>query len=292
MAFAGGWTSAFAALTVLSCCGLAGAFGEANGGGSGASEVTPAVRQAGASGPELAYDVASVRESKPDPRGYTSTFRDPPQLGRLDFENIRADNLVNVAYGVEFYQISGGPDWAHTKLFTIHARSEAADAVLARMSVKEASAAKHQMLQALLAERFKLQVHWTTKELPVYALEVGKGGVKFKAADLSKGPEVPERCGPEGCQFSIRNQPISMLAWMLAGQTGGEVVDKTGLSGKYDIDLRWKGMASAEANDDGAGPPAPPLPTALQEQLGLKLGGTRAPVRVLVIDHMEMPSEN
>ncbi len=79
---------------------------------------------------------------------------------------------------------------------------------------------------------------------------------------------------------------------MLTGQTGGEVVDRTGLTGTYDFELRWSGMTSPETADNGNDPPAPPLPTALQAQLGLKLESSKAPVKVLVIDHIEMPSEN
>ena len=94
--------------------------------------------------------------------------------------------------------------------------------------------------------------------------------------------------------FTLRNQPIGQLLGILTGQAGGEVQDKTGLTGRYDFELRWKGMAAADAGEDNGSDaaPAPPLPTALQEQLGLKLEGAKAPVKVLVIDHVEMPSEN
>ncbi len=127
---------------------------------------------------ELSFDVASIRENERDPRGYTQRFDDPPHLGRVDLENWPAIQIVQMAYGLNFYQVTGGPDWAQSKLFTVHARSDAAiSETLAKMNEKDAHAAKGQMLQALLVERFHLKVHWTTKEFPVFALVVSKGGL-------------------------------------------------------------------------------------------------------------------
>jgi uncharacterized protein (TIGR03435 family) len=140
------------------------------------------------------------------------------------------------------------------------------------------------MLQSLLADRFKLRLHYETREQPIYELVVAKGGLKLK-------PLPPDQ-RPGGGRFvrgeiALNGRSVATLAHFLTQFAGRSVVDKTSLAGNYDIDLKW-------TPDDQQGTPdaGPTLFTALQEQLGLKLISAKGPVQVLVVDHAERPSEN
>jgi uncharacterized protein (TIGR03435 family) len=149
------------------------------------------------------------------------------------------------------------------------------------------------MQQSLLADRFKLKTHYETKEMPMYELVPAKSGPK-----LSKAPSSVTTAA----QFSIGNSMIRSKAMTMDVLTqilesrpeiGGRlIVNKTGLSGLYDLSLKW---APTTANVGGASTPdadGPSLFTAIEEQLGLKLVPTKGPGQVLVIDHIERPSEN
>jgi uncharacterized protein (TIGR03435 family) len=169
------------------------------------------------------------------------------------------------------------------------------------------------MLQPALAERFKLKVHSETKQLPVYELIVAKGGAKLKEATAgdtyANGIKGPDGVGRGGMmrsgpgQLTAQAVPMTSLANLLSQQLHRTVLDKTGLTAKYDLELNWtpdqgsdpmfKGPEGspqrADAAPDSSGPS---IFTALQEQLGLKLQSANGPVETLVIDHVEMPSEN
>jgi uncharacterized protein (TIGR03435 family) len=168
------------------------------------------------------------------------------------------------------------------------------------------------MLQALLAERLNLQVHRETKELPIYALVIAKNGPKFQEGKL--GDTYPNgfkglNGAPVGAgmmrmgagEWTGQGIPIANLVGSLSRRLGRTVVDKTGLTGKYDFTLRWTpddnpvspkepgGAPDAAALPDSSGPS---IFTALQEQLGLKLESQKGPVETIVIDHVERPSQN
>ena len=163
------------------------------------------------------------------------------------------------------------------------------------------------MVQELLAERFKLKLHHETKELPMYAMTVVKSGVKMTPVAAvpvpadGAAPAKPQGSGIRGMgrgQLQGMNTTPDLLANVLGSQPeigGRMVLDKTGLTGKYDFMLKWTpdaGMAGAV--DAGAVPESsgPSLFTALQEQLGLRLDATKGMVDTIVIDSVEMPSEN
>jgi uncharacterized protein (TIGR03435 family) len=167
------------------------------------------------------------------------------------------------------------------------------------------------MFQQLLADRFQLKVHWETRELPVYALVVTKKGAKLQPAkDTTGNTGTSSNSHGSGVQFTATGQTLAQLAESLtsaaAHDLGREVIDRTGIEGKYDVSLNWTrdtGAASAgpDSNTQDSGPSiftgntqdlGPSIFTAIQEQLGLKLEPSKGPVRVLVIDHAEMPSEN
>jgi uncharacterized protein (TIGR03435 family) len=164
------------------------------------------------------------------------------------------------------------------------------------------------MLQAILENRFQLNVHRETKELPIYSLAVAEAGKLHEAegdcsppsklpAPIKPGmPPPPPPCGSLRVFLGVgrldgQKVTVTQLVANLSQFTGRMVLDKTGLTGKYDIDLTWtpeKGLPPLPRPD----PNGPSLFTALQEQLGLKLESQTGPVELLVIDHAEKPSEN
>ena len=178
----------------------------------------------------------------------------------------------------------------------------------------QAEPVRQHMLQVLLVDRFKLAVHRETKELPIYSLVVAKGGSKLHEAKPGdtypngiKGPDG--RPVPRGSHFmrmgrgELTAQGIGMddIAHLLTRQTGRTVVDNTGLKGNYDFTLHWTpDQIAPTPNGPGSGGPdsstssesGPSIFTAIQEQLGLKLESQKGPVEILVVDHVERPSEN
>jgi uncharacterized protein (TIGR03435 family) len=193
-------------------------------------------------------------------------------------------------------EISGLPDWAKTARYDILARVDGDDAEafkkLSNLSMQETIAAftarqptgEMLMMQSLLRDRFRLRVHWEAKERSVYALVVGKGGLRMKPAADPKHGEMSFSRG----HLAGKGVPISFLASLLALPVGRAVVDRTGVIGAYDFDLRF------DPQDDPVGKESndPDFLTAVQEQLGLKLQSTHASVPVLVVDHVEPPTPN
>jgi len=197
--------------------------------------------------------------------------------------------------------ISGLPGWTQTTRFDIQAKVDD-DKVegLSKLSLDERSAARSAMMRQMFIDRFKLKFHRETKDFPAYALVVAKGGPKLKEVDPGqlKNPGAdyhPGRLG--GRATEINGQAVTMadLARSLSSRTDREVVDQTGLTGKYDIALKWPAVVEGQpdapvtADDSRA-----ELFTAIQDQLGLKLEASHTPVVVdtVVVDHIEMPSEN
>ena len=151
------------------------------------------------------------------------------------------------------------------------------------------------MLQALLADRFVLKVHRITKELPVYALTIGKKGVKFKKSDGSKEPRLMFRgwSAPDGLRMIkliVENGSMQELVDLYAKFMDRPLVDKTGLQDRYDFTVDYE--ANPEAPSPFSQLSGPALFKAFEEQAGLKLEAIKAPVEILVIDHAEKPSAN
>jgi uncharacterized protein (TIGR03435 family) len=216
------------------------------------------------------FEVASVRLSPPD-AGFTSTSTYPSD--RFTARNATLDYLIQIAYGVEQYQISGKPDWLESQEYDIAAKAEG-DAGLSREQMQP-------LLQHLLEQRFHLKTHREQKEVPGYVLVLAKGEPKLQA---SKGANAGGQILPNGLQG--RNMSVRGLASMLVIPTGRPIVDNTGIEGMYDFNLKY-----APANDPNSS--LPDLFTALQEQLGLKLESQKVPVEMLVIDRVDrIPTEN
>ena len=219
--------------------------------------------------------------------------------GRVIGTNQTARNLIRNAFNVQPYQLIGGPDWMDSDRFDIVAK--AADADLDEKGMMPYPQFMLR-LQALLEDRFKMMTRWENRELPVYALVLvadGQLGPKLKVhageCDRARGgaPAPPGsaavNCGtrtnitPTGGKVTGSGIRMETFARNLAGATGRYVVDKTGLSGSYDLELEF----TPDQSPDTTGPS---LFTAMQEQLGLKLDSQRAPVDVLVIDRLERPA--
>lgn len=256
--------------------------------------------------PSMTFDVASIRESKPDlTAGVTVSSVDPPHSSLLRLTNNGVFNLLTMAYGVHFSQIVGLPDWTRGPLFNVDAKSDSSvDEKLAKLTDEEARLEKQHMMQVLLAGRFKLKVHWETKEGPIYNLVVAKSGAKLHAGgsmpptpselqswgDRKIPPVYQHGSSWAGFDFVGHQCSMESLAEVLTGQMGAPVVDKTGLTGTYDFDLRYLGRSEDDASDDPKMPR--PLTEALPDQLGLKLVSAKGEKQFLVIDHLERPSAN
>ena len=256
--------------------------------------------------PTLTFDLAAVRENTADlSHGYTMSTANPPHGSKFSATNHTARDLILQAYGLQSFQIIGGPDWLDRARFVIEAKSDAAtDEAMAKLSNDQARLEKQHMLQVLLADRFKLKVHQDTKDLPAFALVIAKNGLKMQEAKGEKpGPDELKRFGDRpipplyqlgdgrrGYQFFAHGASMTRITDMLAGQFNTTVVDKTGLTATYDFTLQYNGTVTAREIE---GVEAwPPLTTAIQDQLGLKLESIKAPTPTLVIDHLERPSEN
>jgi uncharacterized protein (TIGR03435 family) len=232
------------------------------------------------------FDVATIKPSDPSVPG--DWFR---VNGRnFTTHNISLVGLMKFAYGVHGKQIVNAPDWAEHETYDIAAVPDAEG----QPSDKQWKS----MLEKLMAERYKLTFHHEQRELAVFALTVGKDGPKNLAENSSGGslPGMFFRGTPGGIMLPAKNATMKDFTGLLQEVVLDKpVVDQTGLKGRYDFNLKW---APDESQFDGHMHPgdaadAPPnLFTAVQEQVGLKLETTKATVDVLVIDHVEKPSQN
>ena len=231
------------------------------------------------------FEVASLKDRDPKtPLRLVGIQRSP---GRMVSHCATLKALMFFAYDLTLSsRIEGLPDWAGTPCdsdFAIDTYE-----FQATMPVETTDAQARQMMQTFLAERFKLAIHRDTRNLPVYALTVAPGGFKLKpsepddAARIIACPEDDSRCHRVG---PLTSNSIGDLASLLGASLGRPVIDKSGLTERYHLDLRWAGDNSPNSS-------LPSLPTALRESFGLVLKSETGPVQVLVVDHAERPSPN
>jgi len=211
--------------------------------------------------------------------------------GQIRTGNLSIRDLMQYAYNLPKSQIVGGPGWLDSAMYDIDAKaSPEVDARLKAMSGEDAAQQKRLMVQALLKERFSLTTHEETRVLPVYDLVLAKGGAKIQPSHYN-GTSIDT--GRSHIHIQGGDDTIGLLARQLAQSQGRVVVNKTGLTGRYDLTLRWTPDDASTPMKSEADPNAPPgLFTAIQDQLGLKLESGKGPVQVLVIDHIEPPSAN
>jgi uncharacterized protein (TIGR03435 family) len=222
-----------------------------------------------------AFDAVSL---KPNNSGSNSSSSNTHN-GILTGSNVTLKNFIMRAYGMLDYQISG-PEWLQSERFDIAA--------------KPPSGADDKdfplMMRAMLAERFKLQAHGDTKVFPIYGLVAGKTGLKAEPVKDEGGTNMNSSRGYFKCE---RCSMTSVAAW-LARQMDRPVRDMTDLPGVYNLILNFT-LENADPIREGAEKKEvyPPLLTAIQEQWGLKLEPKKAPLEILVIDHIErVPTEN
>jgi bla regulator protein blaR1 len=266
--------------------------------------------------PAPTFDVASVKPNKSGDGGTRIMFQPG---GRFVATGITLKMLIRISYGVQDFQITQGPAWINSDKYDIEARGAAPDMGAMRNMTEEqrkaANEVRKQMIQALLADRFKLTLHKESKDAPIYALVVAKSGLKIKElppevkpapGEEPKGPpdkpdpDHPRRGGMRMGRGELKGEGIklSFLADALSDQVGRKVFDKTGLTGEYNFEMKWTPDESQGQGFKGPGDAPPPdvngptIFTAIQEQLGLKLDPQKGPVDFLVIDHAEKASEN
>jgi len=266
------------------------------------------------------FEVASVKPTKL--RGPIDT----PPGGRFIAVGNPLRTLIGFAYRVRSFQIIGGPSWVDTDLWEIQAKAEEGSVPAPQPRSRSiADAMKVDaialMLQSLLEDRFQLKLRHETRDFPAYELVVAKGGLKMRLDEdqtpLGTGgrstppPRLPNGLpvltrgmsriggGPRGMQFEANAIQMDLFVNTLANATNRTIIDKTGLTGLYDFKLEWAPdnlqapvSLTADAPPAASAPTGPSLTTALEEQLGLRLVSTKAPLEVLVIDSVQKPSEN
>ena len=268
------------------------------------------------------FDVASVKLNSNCGNGRGGG--DLPSNGRLTISCINVRALIQITYGsingtslnARQLRVLGGPAWLDSEFYDLNAKAEGG-ASLVQMAGP--------MLQALLEDRFKLKIHKEASDTPVYALTVAKGGPRLKAAkegscipiDLNNMPKrpapgeaIPTYCGGgsmrgNGTTTTVDSPGATLAEFagrMLANNVDWPIVDRTGLTGRFDIHMEFAHdiVSSGAVRLNGVESPAivapasdgSPIFTALQEQLGLKLTPDKSPIDVIVIDSIERPSEN
>jgi uncharacterized protein (TIGR03435 family) len=246
----------------------------------------------------LRFEVASIKQRATDDGRHPADWRDVDigsANGDRDFTmtNGSVGALILYAYPVQTNDVDRAPDWVRTDRYD----------VLAKASGATTRAQRQQMLQPLLAERFALKVRYAMEERPVYQLVMAK--VDQRAAGLepvencaairatpdqqapfdAQGHVTPCHFLTGGSGINSTGAPIASLATYISRDAGRPVIDATALQGDYAFSLEWNQHPDAADQD-----PRPPLTQSLEDRLGLKLRSARAPVRVLIVDHIERPS--
>jgi len=223
--------------------------------------------------PRRQFEVAVIKPSKAGDSSTHSSWSN----GRVTMQNLNVKQIIERAYGLQDYQISGAPGWLDTERYDIQAKAEE------RVPTEQLRV----MLQALLADRFRLESHLETKTVPAYALVIAKSGLKMKPVD-GEGHDMSSN----NTKLTARHSSMQNLADFLARRLDRPVVDETGVKESFDFTLEWSNERMQRAEAERGAPEGPTIFTALPEQLGVKLEARKAPVDILVIDRVERPSEN
>lgn len=273
-------------------------------------QVRGAAAQTTAVSSQLQFDAVSIRANKSG--RLSGNLSMPPDGDGLIVRNVPLQRVVEFAFNFRFDDlVYGGPNWARSERYDVIAKVAEADLpAYHKLSVDQQRA----MLQVVLRERCGLRAHLESKEIPVYALVVVKGGSRMrelKANDPVPGPTT----GPNGeiahedaiftSRGQLRSEGVNLgaLAFALSGaHLGRPVIDRTGLKGSYVFTLQWEPDQDSDPSSTSAGVQsgAPsslessrlPIFTAIQQQLGLRLDPMKAPMNGLQIDQMERPSDN
>jgi uncharacterized protein (TIGR03435 family) len=240
--------------------------------------------------PRLEFDVASVKPGNPADQG--GGIRPLPGGQTYMAQNVPVKLMIELMFHLNDRQVSGGPSWITTDLYDVDAKADAPH------SLDDL----HVMFQNLLIDRFKLQFHKETRELPAYELVVDKSGSKLTENLSPEKFDWPIQPTGRG-KIQATRCSMAYFSWFISQRLDRPVLDETGLTQHYDFKLEWTPEPPPDlGGQGGAGanlaprelPPAsgPDIFTALREQLGLRLESHKGPVEVMVIDHIEKPSEN
>ena len=222
-----------------------------------------------------AYDVATIKLNNSGDNGTRVWIEGPTYTAT----NIPLKRLLEGAYDIKTDLIFGVPDALGGKCFDVTAKMLDADPeALKKLRDKD----KQQLLLPVLVERFHLNAHKETRTLPVYELVTMPGGPKMKQVEGDGDGTIHMN----GREMVLKGMSTGRVARALADVVHRTVIDKTGLTGAFELDLKW----TPDGAEQGDGPPG--IFTAVEEQLGLKLRSAKGPVEVLVVDSLTMPSEN
>ncbi len=236
-----------------------------------------------------AFEVATIKPSDPATPGQLVTLRGAEVITT----NTTVRDLINLAYWLHPKQVNGGPPWMESEKYDMAGKPDAPG----QPNVDQMK----MMIQKLLADRFQLKFHFEKRDLSAYAVRITKDGAKIiRSQDDPKGyPGWYFGRAASGTTLTFRNSPMSQVTAILQNFLDKPVVDQSGLSERYDFTLTFTLDAAQAVRLGGPPPPAadnpdaaPDLFAAFQQQLGLKLESTKAPVDVMVIDKVEKPSEN
>jgi uncharacterized protein (TIGR03435 family) len=250
----------------------------------------------------LKFDVVSVKPNKSDQFAHIDDTGDGDGI---TFRNMPLNWIILYAYDLrDMSLLSGFPDWVKSNKYDIQAKVGESDLMAFHKLTKDQ---RRLMLQDILADRFKMKVHGERKETSVYALVVAKNGPQLKKVEPGEkrvtGIENKDGTIVQGQLLYSRRPgqiigqevPMELFAKSLSGLAGRPVIDNTGITGVYDFKLEWQPDHSPPGGEPGeiaTDPSAPSLFSAVQEQLGLKLESQKVAIPIIVIDHIEDPSEN
>lgn len=238
--------------------------------------------------PGPAFEVATIKPVESNPKSARYIVMQGPH--RFVEKDYTLKLLIAAAYNLNPKAVGGGPAWIESDHFDILA-----------LTPGEAQPTHDQqmaMLRTLLADRFKLAFHREPKVFSIYVLEIARGGSKLKpsTAEATEQPALISTVYPQRIVLPARNASISdFVSVMQRAILDRPVIDRTGLSGRFDFNLEWAPDESEFGGDVGAAPsdaPIAPFFTAIQQQLGLRLEATRGPIETIVIDHAEHPTAN
>jgi uncharacterized protein (TIGR03435 family) len=248
---------------------------------------------------EAEFDVAAIHPHDPLPHEHSHII---DTNGRFVTVNVPLRAILEWAFDMPQSRIVDGPSWIRSARWDIEAKADDALDTQKTFDSNAAKRQKQQMVQALLKNRFNLAYHYETRVRPVYILAVAKDGPKFLTSQ-AKGTTINRGSTHIGVQGG--DNTVALLAEQLAETLGRVVLDRTGIQGRYNIDLTWTpddstaplpGSSGAPGSSGGASmapvSSGPSIFTAIQEQLGLKLEPEKAPVNVLVVDRVNLPTPN
>ena len=244
--------------------------------------------------PHLAFDVVSIHESG---EGNMSYIDNVPHNSLFMGERLTAQGLILTAFGIKQYFLLTGdlPTWARDTHFSITAKSDASiDELLTKLGDDDVYAEKRHMLQGMLADRFKLKIHAETRESEVFELFRTKQAEKLMTPVPDSSTTTPATCSPslshKGADIEAKGCSFANILNLFQREMATNVIDHTGMTGKYAFSLKWCPDAIAlHCTDEDR---YPYFVDAVREQLGLELKRTKGPVTFWVVDHIEPPSAN